>query len=142
MANNEKKSLGYLGEDFQYKLVHAFMEEKEFFKDLSSIVDQNMFTNPHLKVVVGVMKEFYEREEAVPSYQVMGIVLNEKSHSETEREIYKGTLKKIKETTTEGNEYIKQLAIKFFKQQNIVKTANEILKIAGDRKSTRLNSSH
>lgn len=137
MANNEKKSLGYLGEDFQYKLVHAFMEEKEFFKDLSSIVDQNMFTNPHLKVVVGVMKEFYEREEAVPSYQVMGIVLNEKSHSETEREIYKGTLKKIKETTTEGNEYIKQLAIKFFKQQNIVKTANEILKIAGDGDTSR-----
>ena len=37
MANNEKKSLGYLGEDFQYKLVHAFMEEKEFFKQTGGL---------------------------------------------------------------------------------------------------------
>ena len=132
MAKTDKKNLGYLGEGFQYKLVHTFMEDKEFFKDLNNIVDQNMFTNASLKIYVGVMKEYYEREEAVPSYEMMGIVLNEKAHNEIEQRIFSETLAKIEKTSSEGVEYIRNLAEKFFKQQNIVKTANSILKIAGN----------
>ena len=55
MARGERKDLGYLGEDFQYKLVHTFMEDKEFFKELNNIVDQNMFTDSTLKMYVGLM---------------------------------------------------------------------------------------
>lgn len=132
MNKNNRQNLGYLGEDFQYKLIHTFMEDKEFFKDLSNIVDQNMFTNPALKVFVGVMKEYYEKEETVPSYSMMGIALNEKSHNDIEKETYSAILEKIRNTESDGVEYVRQLAEKFFKQQNIVKTANEILKIAGD----------
>ena len=132
MAKTDRKDLGYLGEDFQYKLVHTFMEDKEFFKDLNVIIDQNMFTDSTLKMYVGIMKEYYEREEAVPSYSMMGIALNEKAHNNVEKEIYSETLKKIMETSSEGVDYIRELAEKFFKQQNIVKTANSILKIAGN----------
>lgn len=132
MAQQNKQNLGYLGEDFQYKLIHTFMDDREFFKDLNTIVDQNMFTNPSLKIFVGVMKEYYEREEAVPSYTMMGIALNEKAHNDIERELYQSVLNKIKDTESDGVEYIRELASKFFKQQNIVKTANEILKIAGN----------
>ena len=132
MVNNDKQNLGYLGEEFQYKLIHTFMEDKEFFKDLQSIVDQNMFTNPLLKVFVGVLKEYYEREEAVPSYTMMGIALNEKSHNEIERETFQSILSKIQNTESDGVDYTRELASRFFKQQNIVKTANEILRIAGN----------
>ena len=128
----DRKDLGYLGEDFQYKLIHTFMEEKEFFKDLNNIVDQNMFTDPMLKTFVGVMKEYYDREEAVPSYAMMGIALNQKAHNEIERETFQAVLRKIADTPSDGVDYIRTLAEKFFKQQNIIKTANEILKIAGD----------
>ena len=132
MGVSDKKDLGYLGEDFQYKLIHTFMEEKEFFKDLNNIIDQNMFTDPMLKTYVWVMKEYYEREEAVPSYSMMGNALNQKAHNEIERETFQAILKKISETPSDGVEYIRALAEKFFKQQNIIRTANEILKIAGD----------
>lgn len=137
MAKIERQNLGYLGEDFQYKLIHTFMDDKDFFKDLNSIVDQNMFTNPMLKVFVGVMKEYYEREEAVPSYTMMGIALNNKAHNEIEKETYNAVLEKIRDTEADGVDYIRELAEKFFKQQNIVKTANEILRIAGNGDTTR-----
>ena len=65
MARGERKDLGYLGEDFQYKLVHTFMEDKEFFKELNNIVDQNMFTDSTLKMYVGLMKEYYEDRKSV-----------------------------------------------------------------------------
>ena len=48
MAQVNKNNLGFLGEAFQYKLTHEFMENHTFFEDLSSILDQNMFTDPNL----------------------------------------------------------------------------------------------
>lgn len=132
-----KQNLGYLGEEFQYKLIHTFMEDKEFFKDLNGIIDQNMFTNPSLKVFVGVMKEYYEKHETVPSYTMMGIVLNEKSHNDIEKETYAAVIQKLIHTESDGVDYVRELAEKFFKQQNIVRTANEILKIAGNGDTTQ-----
>jgi hypothetical protein len=55
MAKNTQNKIGFLGEDYQYKLVHEFIEDKEFFKDLCDIVDQNVFTDPSIKTFVGVM---------------------------------------------------------------------------------------
>lgn len=131
-TRNERKDLGFLGEDFQYKLVREFTDDKELFKDLSSVIDQNMFTDPNLKTYVGVMKEYYEKYDSVPSYDIIQVKLFEKSHSDTEREFYAAIVDKIKHTPTDGSEFIRDTATKFFKQQNIIKTANEILKIAGN----------
>ena len=132
MNRSERSDLGYLGEEFQFKLVHTFLEDREFYKDLHNIIDQNMFTNPHLKTIVGVLKEYYENEDVVPSYSMMAITLNNKSKNNIDREIYAEVLDKIRLTSSDGVDVIRKLSEKFFKQQNIIKTANEILKIAGN----------
>lgn len=132
LKTNDKNDLGYLGEDFQYRLVHVFVEDKEFFKDLSSVIDQNMFTNPRLKMYVGVLKETYDTMGSVPSYRGMETLLLDKSKSESDRQFILEVSKKIESLEVEDAELIKNAAMKFFKQQNIIKTANEILRIAGD----------
>lgn len=132
MAQTNKNNLGFLGETFQYKLVHEFMDNRVFFEDLSGIIDQNMFTDPNLKTFVGVMKNYYGRESQVPSYDYMEIELRDISHSDKEIETYLAVLNKIKNTPTDGVDRTRELAEKFFRQQNIVRTANEILKIAKD----------
>lgn len=130
--DSSKRDLGFLGEDFQYKFARELTDDKELFKDLNSVLDQNMFTDPSLKMYIGIMKEFYEKYDTVPSYDIIQTRMFELSHSDTEREFYEAVVKKIKTTSTEGSEYIRDTASKFFKQQNIIKTANEILKIAGN----------
>ena len=140
MAQKNKTNLGYLGENFQYKLIHEFMENHTFFEDLSVIVDQNMFTDPNLKTFVGVMKNYFERESVVPSYEMMDIELRDISHSDKEIETYLAIIEKIKDTPSDGVERIRDLAEKFFRQQNIVKTANEILRIAGDGDSDKYDA--
>jgi len=132
MAQVNKNNLGFLGEAFQYKLTHEFMENHTFFEDLSSILDQNMFTDPNLKTFVGVMKNYFEREGHTPSYEMMEIELRDISHSDKEIETYLAIIEKIRNTPSDGVDRIKDLAEKFFRQQNIVKTANEILRIAGN----------
>jgi replicative DNA helicase len=130
MAQRNRENLGYLGEDFQYKLVHEFMDNHTFFEDLNTIIDQNMFTDPNLKVIVGVIKNYYEKYNVVPDYENVGIELRDLSHSNKEVEIYLSVLDKVKTTNSSGVEGTRERAEKFFRQQNIVKTANEILRIA------------
>ena len=132
MAVRNKKDMGYLGEDFQYRLAHELITDHEFFKDLYDIIDQNMFTDPNLKTVVGVMKEHYAKYENVPSYAILKQHLFERSKNDIEREYYDEIVEKIHHTPTESAEYTRDLAVKFFKQQNIIKAANEILRIAGN----------
>lgn len=131
VKNAQNNKLGFLGEDFQCKLVHAFVEDKEFFKDLCDIVDQNLFTDPNLKTFVGVMREYYKKRQSVPNYDTIKILLTEKSHNPTEKEFYDEFVEKIHKISNEDSEYIKELAEKFFKQQNMIRVANEIIKIAG-----------
>ena len=128
----KRSDLGYLGETFQYRLTHEFMENHTFFEDLSSIIDQNMFTDPNLKTFVGVMKNYYEREGHVPSYDMIEVELRDISHSDKEIETYLAILEKVRNSASDGVDRIRELAEKFFKQQNIIRTANEILKIAGN----------
>ena len=108
------------------------MENHTFFEDLSSIIDQNMFTDPNLKTFVGVMKNYYEREGHVPSYDMLEVELRDISHSDKEIETYLAILEKVRNSASDGVERTRELAEKFFKQQNIIRTANEILKIAGN----------
>lgn len=128
MANIEKNNMGFLGADYQYKLVSAFVTDGKFFKDIYRIVEQNAFTEPCLKGIVGVMKDYYSRTGNVPSYDLIQIELNAKLvHTEEDKEYYEETIDKLKRTSCEGREEIENLGLEFFKQQEVIRCANEML---------------
>ena len=109
MAQINRNNLGFLGESFQYRLAHEFMESHSFFEDLSGIVDQNMFTDPNLKTFVGVLKNYYEREDRVPSYDNMEVELRNISHTDREMEMFKKFKEYSKEhPNTSYDEFIKE----------------------------------
>jgi replicative DNA helicase len=127
----DKNTLGYLGLDFQYKLAKTFVEDSKFFEDTASIINQNAFTDSLLKTFVGVIKDYYSKQSTVPSYETIGIILREKAKTQLEIEECDALIKKIKfETSLEGYSVVKEDALKFFKQQNLIKVANKILEIA------------
>lgn len=130
MQQTDRSNLGYLGVDFQKKLVKTFFIEKDFFKDLVTIIDQNMFTEYYLKNIVGKMKEYYEKYEAVPSFDTVATTLNDTIRNEHDKAIALEYLDEIRKLQIDSIEHVKDLSSKFFKQQNIVKVANTILEIA------------
>lgn len=126
--STSRDNLGYLGPDFQYKLVKAFMDDHKFFVSINNIIDHNMFTESSLRTYVGVLKEYYDLHEMIPSYQLMEIELRSKSQNDIQIQFYIDTLNKIKETSNEGVDSIREIADKFFKQQNLTKAINKISK--------------
>ena len=126
-----KNNLGYLDVEFQYKLVKCFIEDPKFFGEVSTIVDQNAFTEQLLRTFVGTLKDYFIKENVVPSYDVMNISLREKSKTDTELEEWTELIKRLKKTSLEGYTLVKDTALKFFKQQNLIRVANKIIEIAG-----------
>ncbi len=123
---NKNEDLGFLGVSYQYKLVSALFEDTHFFSNMVDIIDQNMFTEPNLRFVVGSMKEYHSIYESIPNYDIISIELNSKSRTDQERDLYTATIDKLKNTKLNGIELIKDKATKFFKQQNLIKTINRI----------------
>jgi len=131
-VQDDKSCLGYLGAPYQYNLVKELIEDKEYFKDLSSILDQNSFTEPILKSVVTIMRDHYAKHGSVPGYDTIKIYLADQAHTTYERESNLAAVDKLRNMSVESPDMIKEKADVFFKQQNIVKAANMILKIAAD----------
>lgn len=127
----DKSTLGYLGIDFQYKLVKYFVEDHNFFEEISDIVDQNAFTDSLLRIFVGTIKDLHKKENLVPSYSTLEIALRSKANDEYEIKEYEELIDKLKKTSYEGNSLVKENALKFFKQQELIKAANKILEKAG-----------
>lgn len=128
----DKTTLSYLGEQYQYKLVRQFMEDKNCFRDLAPIIDQNMFTGQYLRMYVGTMLEYLHKHGSVPSYSSMYAELREKAHTDVDIEICDAVIDKIRKTDADGSEQTIELATRFFKQQNIIKAAHEMLRLAGN----------
>lgn len=139
MVKVVKNNLGFLGNDFQYRLINAFVEDPSFFRDLVTIIDQNMFTEPHLRTIVGVMKEAYDNSGTVPDYSLIDIILRSKAKTEDDLDYYTETLDKLKEYTTLGIREVEDMAEKFFKQQNWVRVSNQIREIVGDGDISRFD---
>lgn len=130
MQGQDRNDLGYLGVDFQKKLVKTFLVDKEFFKDLVVIIDQNMFTEYILKTIVGTMKDHFEKYEAVPSFDTVATVLSDTIRNGHDKEMALEYLEEIRNLEIDSIDHVKDMSSKFFKQQNIVKVANTILNIA------------
>ena len=127
----DKGNLGYLGIDFQYKLVKFFVEDHNFFEEISDIVDQNAFTDSLLRVFVGTIKDIQKKENLVPSYSTIEIALRSKATDEYGIKECEELINKLKNTSYEGSTLVKENALKFFKQQQLIKAANKVLEKVG-----------
>ena len=128
----DKTNLGYLDVTYQYKLVKYFIEDSSFFENMVSIVDPNAFTEPALRNFVGIIKDKYLTNSVVPSYEMISFIVKSKAKTSIDIEECDALIHKLKfETSYEGNIEVKDIAVKFFKQQNMIKVANKILDIAG-----------
>lgn len=132
MEIKKDADLGFLGETYQYKLVHEFMADKDFFCSLHGAIEQNKFTDPLLRVFVGILKEYYEETDIHPSYDMMEVLLRDKAYNDIQRQEYIALVEKVKETPSDGAEYVQNRAKSFFKQQRILLLTSQIQKLIGN----------
>lgn len=130
VANDVTKiDLGYLGIDFQHKLVKLFFEDSTFFTMINPIVDQNMFTEDVLRRIVGFMKDRYNESGVAPTYVDMDLYIRVHVHDAITLDTILSTLQVLREIDLVGQDIVKSEADKFFKQQNLTKAINKSIEI-------------
>lgn len=139
IVSNEsiKKDLGYLGSDFQKKLVKVFIEDSNFFTSMNAIVDQNMFTDDILRRIVGLMKDRYNESGLPPTYVDLGLYIRTHVQDVITLDTILSTLDLLRGLDLLGQDIVKEEADKFFKQQNIIKAINKSIEIVKIGNSSR-----
>ena len=125
----DKSTLGFLGIEFQQKLVKCFFEDQTFFDGIVHIVDQNMFTDEHLRRIVGFMKDRYNFTGVVPTYGDVEIMIRANVSEAISVQYLLSNLKNIRDMDLSAMDLIEDTSEKFFKQQNLTKAMNAAIDI-------------
>lgn len=129
-VSNVKMNLGYLGDTYQEMLVKYLIETPKFFINLASIIDQNMFTDEHLRRIVGMMKDRYTKNGLCPNYNDIEVLISSTVNDAITVEQMIAKVRDLKNRNFDIDvELLTSNAEKFFKQQNLAKAINKCTEI-------------
>jgi replicative DNA helicase len=129
MAKIDKNSLGYLGYDYQLRLIAQILTDRKFASSIIDIVDPNYFEDPYLRVVAATIKDAAKKDDIIPDVGSLEFRLLEDVTDDIQRKYVIGQLRKIKEADLNDTLKVQDIAMKFCKQQELKKSVNEITKI-------------
>lgn len=129
MSKIDKNSLGYLGFDFQVRLILNIIIDKKFGAAIMGILNPNYFEDKHLRLICAVIKNAYEQYEIIPDMGSLESRILESVNDEIERTYLIAQLRKIKEASVNDVLWVQDTGMKFCKQQELKKSIREIQKI-------------
>jgi len=127
--NSDKNTLGYLGADYQLRLVAQVLNDKKFANIVLNLLKPNYFDNEHLKIIMSEIINAFEQDEVIVDYGSLTFRLMARISNEIQQNFIKETLDTIKASTLNDVIKIQSTAIKFCKQQETKKAVFEIQKI-------------
>lgn len=131
MVKINKSTLEYLGKSFQLKFIGQLLTDEKYANSIIGLVKSEYFDDEQIRCIVMHLKNNFERYGAIPDYISMeGILRRELSGHNLDYCL--ALLKTAKEYGFNNTLEIQETAETFFKQQETIKVAEQILKIAKD----------
>lgn len=129
MAKIDKNSFGYLGYDYQLRLIAQILTDRNFANSIIDIVDPNYFEDPYLRVVAATIKDAKVKDDIIPDVGSLEFRLLEDVTDDIQRKYAISQLRKIQEADLNDTDKVQDIAMRFCKQQELRKSVNEITKI-------------
>lgn len=129
MDKINKDKLGYLGIDFQYRLLQQILVDRKFGETIIDILTPNYFEDVFLRSVAGKIKDNYEKYETIPDINSLESILFENIIDNVDKEMYISNLKRIKNAELNNGLRTQDIALKFCKQQELKKSVRQIQSI-------------
>lgn len=129
MAKIDRSNLGYLGAEYQLRLIAQILTDRKFGNAIIDIVNPNYFEDEYLRIVVGAIKNAKAKDDIIPDVGSLEFRLLEDVKDDTQRRYALTQLRKIKEADLNDTLYVQETAMKFCKQHELMKALAEINKI-------------
>jgi replicative DNA helicase len=129
MAKIDKNNLGYLGAEYQLRLIAQILTDRKFGNAIIDIVNPNYFEDEYLRIVVGAIKNAKAKDDIIPDVGSLEFRLLDEVKDDIQRRYALTQLRKIKEADLNDTLWVQETAMKFCKQQELIKALAEINKI-------------
>jgi replicative DNA helicase len=129
MARIDKDSLGYLGIDYQLRLMAQILTDNKFANSIIDIVDPNYFEDQYLRVIASVITDAHEKDDIIPDVGSIEFRILEDINDEQQRRFVLTQLKRVQEANLNDTLKVQDIAMKFCKQQELKKSLKIINKI-------------
>lgn len=129
MSNSKREDFGYLGKDFQVRLLFQILTDRKFADSIMDIMNANYFEDEFFRKIAITIKDAYEKHESVPDMDSLEMRLMDSAKDDIQRTFLLRQLKHVKEANSNDSYWVQERALKFCKQQELVKSVKEIQQI-------------
>ncbi len=129
MAKIDKNSLGYLGFDYQVRLMAQILTDRKFANSIIDIVDPSYFEDPYLRIIAASVKDAKREDDIIPDVGSLEFRLLEDVKEDVQRKYVLTQLQKVKDANLNDTLKVQDIAMRFCKQQELKKSVKEIQKI-------------
>jgi len=129
MSLIDKNKLGYLGLDFQYRLIQQLLVDRKFGETIIDILQPNYFEDSFLRTASLKIADNYEEYGVIPDVSNLESMILSTVSNEIDKEMYIEQFDKVKNAELNNSLHIQDTAMKFCKQQELKKSVREIQKI-------------
>ena len=123
---NETTNFGYLGYNFQLKLMNLIITDKSFSQSIIDVIQPKYFDNQYFKLIMQLIKEYYEKYQSTPTFEGLEQLTTLEISSEMARKYIFDILKEVKDASFKDHLFIKEKSIKFCKQQELKKAIRKV----------------
>lgn len=125
----KKDGFQFLGLEFQERLLKQFLEDRRFTERIVDIIDPNYFTDESLRMIAVTIKNAHEQYEAIPDVESLKMRIRDAIDNDIRLKIVLAEVDRIVGASENDGIFVQERAIKFCKQQELVKSVREIQKI-------------
>jgi len=129
MGKISKDSLGYLGLDFQYRLIQQMLVDRKFGESIMDILKPNYFEDSFLRTTSAKIKDNYDKYESIPDVNNLESTILGAVSDDIDKQMYLEQFNRIKNAELNNGLQIQDTAMKFCKQQELKKSVRDIQQI-------------
>ena len=129
MAKIAKDDLGYLGFDYQLRLMAQILTDRKFANSIIDIINPNYFHDEYLRIIAAIIIEAKKKDDIILDTNSLQIRILEEVKTDIQRDYTIQQLEKVKNASLYDTLYVQDVAMKFCKQQELQKSVREIQKI-------------
>ena len=121
-----EKNFGYLGVEYQKRLLAQFMIDYKFANNIMDIVDPNYFSDQYLRIIAAEIKDAHENGEVIPDIESLGFRLANKTSNKMVKQFVGVQIEEIKNMTLNDSDEVQNMGMKFCQQQELRKSIDEM----------------
>jgi hypothetical protein len=122
----DSKDLGYLGSNFQIRLINQILRDKNFGESIISYLQPTYFDNQYFRLIIANIKNYFQKYGATPGLSTCEEFIRSSISDDSTIKYIDDIFREIRNQDDEDFQWIQDKSIKFCKQQEIKKAITEI----------------